>query len=90
MDNKKRKDAGAEIRSIDIIKHKYDVFRMTFMLKPDDAFELPEIIKSNLQEFADTVKNDLPDPAIFKANGFGEQNMATIYQQMVKIFGLNG
>lgn len=89
LDNKKRKEAGAEIPRIHIIKHKNDVFRMIFMLKPDDTFELPEIIKSNLQEFADTVKNDLPDPAIFKANGFGEQSMATIYQQLVKIFGLN-
>lgn len=89
LDNMKRKEAGQKIQTRDIIKHKYDVFRMVFLLSPNDAFNLPETIKNDMQAFADVVKNNLPDPAIFKDNGFGNQNMETIFNQLLKIFNLN-
>jgi hypothetical protein len=88
LDNKRRKEEGQEVNKRDVVKHKHDVFRLVFLLKPDDVFELPEIIKIDLQKFADVVKNDLPDPAIFKENGFGNQNMITVYNQMIKCFDL--
>ncbi len=88
LDNKKRKEAGQKIRTRDIVKHKYDVFRMVFLMRQDDVFVLPETIQIDLQKFADEVKNDLPDPAIFKNNGFGEQNLETIFNQLLKSFQL--
>jgi len=89
LDNKKRKEQGAAIRTRDIVKHKNDVFRMVFMLKPDDRFPLSGEIKEILQLFADTVKNDLPDPQIFNNNGFGRQNMQSLFGQFIQIFNLN-
>ena len=62
---------------------------MVFMLNQADVFETPEIIKTDLQKFADTVKTDLPAPAIFKENGFGKQDMQAIYEQLLQSFNLN-
>ncbi len=89
LDNERRKDEGQDVKTKDIIKHKYDVFRLGFLLKPDEAFEVPESIKNNLQHFADDVKNDLPDPAIFEKNGFAQLNMMVVYQQLLKSFNLS-
>lgn len=88
LSNSARKAEGQNVRTVDIVKHKYDVFRLTLMLAPDKVFELPANIKKDLQQFADTVKNDLPDPAIFKANGFGTQDMKAVFNQLLKSFGL--
>jgi len=89
LDNQQRKNAGQNVKTRDIIKHKYDVFRMIYMLRPDDVFELPASIKKDMQQFADLVKDDLPNPEIFKDNGFGEQNMMVIYKQLLKNFNLS-
>ncbi len=89
LDNTERKKAGQEVRTVNILKHKYDIFRMVFILSPNDVFETPEIIKADLQKFADTIKDDLPDPAIFDKNGFGRQDMNVIFQQFLKSFNLN-
>lgn len=89
LSNKARQEAGQHVHKVDIDKHKYDVFRMVLILNPDDIFEIPEIIQSDLQKFADAVKTNLPDPAIFKENGFGTQDMEAIFAQFVKSFKLN-
>ncbi len=89
LSNKQLKEDGKDIKEVNIIKHKYDVFRMVFLLPQDQLFETPDIIKADLQTFANTVKNDLPDPAIFKGNGFGKQDMQAIYFQLLQSFNLN-
>lgn len=89
LNNKERKERGQNVKKWDIVKHKYDVFRMVFMLNQADVFETPDIIKTDLQKFADTVKTDLPDTSIFKENGFGKQDMRAIYEQLLQSFNLN-
>lgn len=89
LSNIARKEAGEEVRIGDIDKHKYDVFRMMLMLKPDDVFQLPLKIQTDLQEFANAVKKNLPDAAIFKAHGFGTQNMQAVFEQLIKSFNLS-
>ncbi len=88
LDNKKRKEAGQVVKQRDIDKHKYDIFRMVFLLPGEINFVVPEIIKINLQEFVDIVKDDLPTPDIFKNNGFGEQDMQRIFEQLKTLFNL--
>ena len=88
LDNKRLKAEGKKIRNRDVVKHKYDVFRMVFLLKSDQNIILPEVIKRDLQIFADDVENELPDPAIFKENGFGKQDMSTVFNQLLKSFDL--
>ena len=88
LSNQSRQDAGQAVRTDDILKHKYDVFRMVLMLRPDDVFELPQKIQADLQQFADVIKDVLPDPAIFKANGFGTVNVQAVFEQLLKSFNL--
>lgn len=88
LNNTERKASGQQVRSIDIKKHKYDVFRMVFMLNENDVFEVPPTIKADLQNFADIVKNELPDPGIFDGNEFGKQDMQDIFDRFVKMFQL--
>jgi hypothetical protein len=88
LNNKERKAKGEKVREIDIKKHKHDVFRMVFMLAAADVFEVPSTLKVDLQEFADDIKEDLPVADIFKQNGFGNQNMQTIFNQFIQSFNL--
>lgn len=88
LSNKALKEEGKNISSKNVSKHKHDVFRLTMLLKADETFDLSVAIKKDMQKFADTVKDDLPDAAIFKANGFGTQDMQAVFNQFVKSFGL--
>jgi len=58
------------------------------LLSPADIFELPGSVKGTLQEFVDAIKDDLPDPAILKKNGFGDQDMQVVFNQLLKSFNL--
>ncbi len=52
LDLKKRKEAGAQnVKGTDIKKHRNDVFRLYLSLKPEDSFDLPEVLKNDLREF---------------------------------------
>ncbi len=88
LNNKRLKEAGKKIRTRDVAKHKHDVFRMAFLLKSDYVIVLSETIKRDMLAFIDDVKDNLPDPAIFKDNGFGKQDMETILKQLIKSFNL--
>jgi hypothetical protein len=89
LDNKLKREQGVRIRSGDVTKHKNDVFRMVFMLNPDDRFPLPEKLKNDLALFVNTVKDDLPHPEIFNINRFGRQNMQIIIERLIQNFNLN-
>lgn len=89
LDNKLKKELGAPIRSGDVTKHKNDVFRMVFLLNPDDRFPLPEKLKNDLLLFVDAVRSDLPHPEIFNINRFGRQNMQSILERLIQNFNLN-
>lgn len=90
LNNTQRKAEGQDVRTVDIRKHKYDVFRMVMMLQDEDQFILPESIKTDMQRFVDTIKDDLPSPEIFAKNGFGNQDMNEIYKKLIQIFQLKG
>ena len=89
MDNKKRREEGANINRRDVIKHKNDVFRLALMLAPENTFKLPETIKTDMLAFANTVKNNLPDNAIFKEMGAGNVDVEALFGQLLKNFNLN-
>jgi hypothetical protein len=83
-----RKEKGESVDDKHIRKHKGDVFRLSAMLTANDIFELPESIQIDMQAFADAVKNDLPDKAIFKEMGLGSTNPIAVLAQLVKNFNL--
>ncbi|MFY8187476.1 MAG: hypothetical protein ACOVLC_05895 [Flavobacterium sp.] len=89
LNNAERKAAGQNVKSVDIKKHKNDVFRMTMMLAEKDRFVLPDTIKANMQKFVDEIKNDLPSADTLSSNGFGNQDMNQIFNKLKQAFHLS-
>ena len=81
---------GSKEDSKHLGKHKGDVFRLAVMLAEQDVFELPEVIKNNLQIFVDTISTDLPGKEMFKEMGFGSASTENVFKQILKSFRLKG
>lgn len=88
LSNKKLKESGKNIRQENIEKHKKDVLRLILLIPENTVFEIPEGIKKDLQEFANTIKSDLPNADIFKIQGIGKQSTEEIFKQFLKAFNL--
>lgn len=71
LEIRERMEQGSKEDSRQLKKHKSDIFRLSLMLTPDSAFELPEIIQAHINQFAELIATDLPDKAIFKEMGIG-------------------
>lgn len=69
-------------------KHKKDVFRLAVMLTEANLFELPDNIKTQMQNFADAIAKDIPDKAIFKSMGLGNIDPANVFKLILKSFKL--
>jgi hypothetical protein len=88
LNNTERKAAGQNVRTVDIKKHKNDVFRMVMMLTENDRFDLPDSIKADMQKFVDTIKNDLPSADTLASNGFVNPDMNQIFNKLTQAFQL--
>jgi hypothetical protein len=88
LDMHARKEKGEKVDERHIRKHKADVFRLVLFLTPETVFSLPGSIKTDLQLFVNNVKNNLPDPAIFKEMGAGNIDTIALFNQLVKNFDL--
>jgi hypothetical protein len=88
LDMQARKDKGELVDERHIRKHKADVFRLVLFLTPETIFSLPTSIKTDLQLFVNIVKDNLPDPAIFKEMGAGKIDAIALFNQLVKNFDL--
>ena len=82
------KENKVKVDEKNIKKHKNDVFRMVVTLAADQKFELPQTLKSDLQNFVDVIKNELPDKAIFKELGAVEANPKELLEQLIANFDL--
>lgn len=73
LNNVARKEAGHRVQSDDIDKHKRDVFRMVYLLTPEDHFEAPESIRQDINRFLTAIKRDpINTKAISKNMGVPE------------------
>lgn len=88
LDNRRRKNEGFEVRTVDILKHKKDVFRMLYLMPLNANFKLPEKIKLVMLEFYEIVKNEIPDRNIFNIHGFEKINPETLLERFVTSFNL--
>jgi hypothetical protein len=79
---------GSKEDSRQISKHKGDIFRLAVMLTSNDSFTLPEAIRSDMQSFADSVSDNLPDNAIFKEMGLGNMNSNKVFYQLLLNYNL--
>ena len=85
-----RKASGENIDSKKIQKHKTDIFRLAITLTPANVFELPQTLKTDLQNFTNTVAKNLPGKELFKTMGLGSIDPQKVFNQILKSFQLDG
>jgi hypothetical protein len=88
LDYKTRKENGEKIDEKQLRKHKMDIFRLLLLLTPEDNFTIAESIKSDIANFVEVVKDDLPDKQIFKEMGAGNINVEELFKQLINAFNL--
>lgn len=88
LDMTDQKEKGEKVDSKNIRKHKTDVFRMATMLTAENTFELPDSVKTDLQNFADSVKNELPNKQLFKDLGIPNMDVDALFKQFLSNFNL--
>lgn len=88
LDYKTRKENGEKIDEKQLRKHKMDIFRLLLLLTPEDNFTIAESIKSDIANFVEVVKNDLPDKQIFKEMGAGNVDVKELFGLLISSFKL--
>jgi hypothetical protein len=88
LDYKNRKENGGKIDEKQLRKHKMDVFRLLLLLTSEDNFTIAESIKSDIANFAEVVKDDLPDKQIFKEMGAGNVDVKVLFALLIEAFNL--
>lgn len=86
--NRQLKEEGVNIHSVDIEKHKNDVFRLLPLLRAADVIDLPASIFKDMQNFAAEVKDKLPGQQMLKDTGYIGITPGDLYQNMLSIFNL--
>lgn len=88
LDYKIRKENGEKIDEKQLKKHKMDIFRLLLLLTPEDNFTIVGSIKSDIANFAEVVKDDLPDKQVFKEMGAGNVDVQDLFGQLIRAFNL--
>jgi len=89
IDLESRKINGGRIDERDIKKHKHDVFRLAAMFPSNVSFILPEQIRSDMNVFAHTIEDSLPDKAILREMGATDLQMRELYEQLCRNFSIS-
>jgi len=88
LDYKTRKENGEKIDEKQLRKHKMDIFRLLLLLTPEDNFTIAESIKSDIANFVEVVKDDLPDKQIFREMGAGIVDVKELFGLLIGAFNL--
>lgn len=90
LNNLSRKKSGLHVRSADITKHWRDVVRLTLTLEPQLTIDAPYVIKADLREYIQILREEKPDvKQLFKNLGAGEITLEMIFEQLTKTFQLS-
>ena len=89
LNNIERKTAGQKVQSDDIDKHKRDVYRMAFLLTPEDSFDAPETIKEDIRRFLAAIESDpINTRAISRNMGLPEITQSQLVEIIKNSYGL--
>lgn len=88
LSNIKLRDSGVNIHSVNIDKHKNDIFRLLPLLHANETIILPDSIRKDMQTFAHSIENNLPPQQILAQAGYGNMTSETVYQNLLIIFQL--
>lgn len=85
LDLTKRREAGEEVTSKDIKKHRNDIVRLAQLVSPTERVEVPEDIARDLREFSETALMDGTTPADLGVKGLSiadvQSLLASVYQE---------
>jgi len=90
LDLSGRAASGEQIDKRNINKHKMDVFRLALLLTEDDSLAIPETIQTDMKQFLEAVRNDLPGKELFRALGAGSIDAEPLIGVIAKTFNLQG
>jgi hypothetical protein len=85
LDLTDRKAKGLPVDSGAIKKHKNDVFRLYQIVDPDFAGEVPEMVKNDLSEFIERMREEKIDLKVF---GLGTGDLTSILDDLLRIYRL--
>ena len=92
LDLSGRKARGDKtIREEDVQKHRYDVFRLYLALKPEDRFDLPNLLRADLVQFLDKYPSSASKDWESIRQALGKQELPPtkqVIQQLWDIFKL--
>ena len=85
----KRQESGQRVQSDDIEKHKRDVYRISFLLTPQDQFIASEAIKEDIRQFLKEIENDpINTKAISRNMGLPEITQTQFIDIIRNTYGL--
>ena len=89
LNNRKRRNAGQEVREDDIDKHRKDVIRLTVTIDPAKRFEVSDAIKNDVLEYIEIVREENMDVRqLLKNLGTGGLTLNSILDQLETVFQL--
>ena len=88
LSNTKLKNSGIEVASVNISKHKNDVFRLLPLLTPNITIQLPDDLRIDMQEFANEIKDSLPSKQMLHDAGYEGLEPEILYWNLISIFQL--
>ena len=88
LDLTKRKNNGESIDSRNIKKHKSDIFRLATLYSSEESIVVPDSLKQDLNNFVESVKNDLPNKSMFKDLGLPNVDVDELFEQFISNFNL--
>lgn len=87
LDLTKRKQAGENIDSHDIKKHRADVLRLYQLIEPRSVIKLPEPVRADLAEFLDSVEQEV-DAQLLKNLSFTGITPAEVIQAIRNAYAI--
>ena len=85
LDLKIRKENGEQIDSSNIRKHKNDILRITVEMLLKAPTELPEKVRSDMNEFIDTLDSELFDQNLLKNYGLKSDDVKSQLKRIMNI-----
>lgn len=86
MDLASRRAEGEAIDSRKVNKHKRDVFRLTAMLDATERFGVPTDLLNDVQQFAELVREDMPNGDALKAMGIYGFSADKVLERLLEVF----
>ncbi|MBR6178179.1 MAG: hypothetical protein IKQ70_09905 [Bacteroidales bacterium] len=88
LSNKQLKGNGIHVDSVNIEKHKNDIFRLLPLLSANTEIELPDTILSDMRKFAHTIADNLPTEQMLTQAGYENLAPKDVYNDLLSRFKL--